>query len=154
MHTNKSLFAQAGMGAMPLVAFALGWIVLSGVAALAQGGQPPVPEQQKPGMILELGAGGNVTPRFESSSDYLLSPYPMVRLKYIRFNNGFQIGGGDDQGFSFRPSFRYLSERSTPDYTLPNAGRIVVESYLAMPICYGACSRKPNRRSGTKLLFL
>ncbi len=68
-----------------------------------------------PGLIFELGAGGSLSPSYEGSSRYELSPYPVVRLKYLRLNNGFQIGGGDDQGLSFRPSFRYIGKRSAAD---------------------------------------
>jgi len=68
-----------------------------------------------PGMSFELGAGGSVSPSYEGSSRYMISPYPIIRFNYIKFNNGFQLGGGSEQGFSFKPSFNYRGERSAKD---------------------------------------
>lgn len=68
-----------------------------------------------PGVEFELGLGGTVAPRYEGSDSYLLSPWPIVRLKRLTLPNGFQIGGGDGMGFSVRPSFRFLSDRRAAD---------------------------------------
>ncbi len=68
-----------------------------------------------PGVSFELGLGGVVAPRYEGSDKYLLSPYPIIRLERFELENGFSIGGGDGQGLSFRPSFRFISERDASD---------------------------------------
>lgn len=71
---------------------------------------------QGAGFIVELGGAGSVSPSYEGSSQYSVSAFPIIRLEYLRLPNGFQIGGGDGQGWSFRPSIRYKSKRSAADY--------------------------------------
>jgi len=82
--------------------------------ALAQSdgyGAPPA----QPGIEFELGGGANAAPRYEGSSEILLSPYPIVRLKRLTLPNGFQIGGGREGGFSVSPSFAVRGERTARD---------------------------------------
>lgn len=62
----------------------------------------------------ELGAGGNLTPIYEGSSDYELRPSVLFRIKSLHLGS-LRFGGDDDGGFSVGPSFRYLSERSVGD---------------------------------------
>ncbi len=86
------------------------------MAVLALGtGLAAAQEPAAPGVEFELGLGGTVAPRYEGSDSYLLSPWPIVRLKRLTLPNGFQIGGGDGMGFSVKPSFRFLSERNAAD---------------------------------------
>lgn len=68
-----------------------------------------------PGISFELGAAGKVSPSYFGSSDYMLSPVPLIRLKRLELPNGFVIGGGSDEGFSLSPSFGVVGERSTKD---------------------------------------
>lgn len=70
---------------------------------------------KQPGIEFELGAGGAVRPTYEGSDSYEVSPFPIVRFNYLGLKNGFEIGGGDGQGFSIRPSFRYLGSREAAD---------------------------------------
>lgn len=63
------------------------------------------------GLEFELGAGLLVAPSYEGSSDYQVSAYPVIGFGYLALDNGFTLGGGDGQGFSVRPSFRYLAAR-------------------------------------------
>ncbi len=68
-----------------------------------------------PGIGFEVGLGGVVAPSYEGSDRYLLSPYPIISFNYLTLSNGFSLGGGDGQGLSFRPSFRYIGERDASD---------------------------------------
>lgn len=68
-----------------------------------------------PGLEFELGAGVLVAPSYEGSSDYQVSAYPVIRFGYLALDNGFSLGGGDGQGLSVRPSFRYLAAREAID---------------------------------------
>lgn len=68
-----------------------------------------------PGISFELGAAGSMTPRYFGSTDFVLSPKPLFRLKRLELPNGFSIGGGSDQGFSLSPSISIIGERSTSD---------------------------------------
>jgi MipA family protein len=71
--------------------------------------------QSGPGISFEIGAAGRLSPSYFGSSDLVLSPVPLIRLKRLELPNGFVIGGGSDQGFSLSPSFGVVGERSTKD---------------------------------------
>lgn len=68
-----------------------------------------------PGIEFRLGGGGQLQPRYEGSSDYIVSPRPIIRLDRLTFPNGFQIGGDDGRGFSIGPSFNFRGERDAAD---------------------------------------
>lgn len=71
--------------------------------------------QSGPGISFELGAAGRLSPSYFGSSDMVLSPVPLIRLKRLELPNGFVIGGGSDQGFSLSPSFGVVGKRSAKD---------------------------------------
>lgn len=68
-----------------------------------------------PGLEFELGAGVLTAPTYEGSNDYRVSPFPVFNFGYLATRNGFTLGGGDGQGLSARPSFRYLGPREASD---------------------------------------
>lgn len=68
-----------------------------------------------PGIEFELGGGAKVQPRYEGSSDFIVSPLPLIRLERLTLSNGFQIGGGDGLGFSVSPSFGVRGARKAED---------------------------------------
>lgn len=68
-----------------------------------------------PGISLELGVAGKVTSRYFGSSNLVLSPVPLIRLKRLELPNGFTIGGGSDEGFSLSPSIDVIGKRSAAD---------------------------------------
>ena len=65
-------------------------------------------------LILTLGIGGLVSPKFEGSNSYMLSPKPIVKLHYLRLG-GLAVGGGPETGPFISPSFRYLASRDASD---------------------------------------
>ena len=66
-------------------------------------------------IVLEVGAGVAYKPKYEGASRYIFSPQPLFKLHFLRLPNGYEIGGGADQGFSFRPAFGYRGERKPSD---------------------------------------
>ena len=68
-------------------------------------------------VVIELGLGGLLAPKYEGSSDYLLSPAPIVGLDYLSIPGLFSFGSIDPQrgGFSIGPSFRFVDERDSGD---------------------------------------
>lgn len=70
-----------------------------------------------PGLEFELGAGVLTAPTYEGSKDYKVSPFPLFNFGYLATRNGFTLGGGDGQGLSARPSFRYLGPREASDHS-------------------------------------
>jgi MipA family protein len=73
-------------------------------------------ESRAPGIDFELGAGANFQARYEGSDSYGAGPWPIFRLKGLKFANGFEIGGGDGTGLSLKPSFRYIGAREAADF--------------------------------------
>lgn len=70
--------------------------------------------QERPGIDLELGGGGQFAPRYEGASQILVTPYPIVRIKRLTLPNGFQLGGRKG-GVSIGPSFAVRGERTAAD---------------------------------------
>ncbi|WP_420408257.1 MipA/OmpV family protein [Hoeflea sp.] len=91
-------------------------VTLSASTAFATGANAQdATGQSGPGISFELGAAGRLSPSYFGSSDLVLSPVPIIRLKRLELPNGFVIGGGSDQGFSLSPSFGVVGKRSASD---------------------------------------
>jgi outer membrane protein len=90
--------------------------LFAGAPAHAQNVLPPSPGADGTDIVLELGGGGAVAPAYEGADDYLLSPWPIVSLHYLRLPYFGEFGGGPATGFSFAPSFRYVAKRDADDY--------------------------------------
>ena len=61
-------------------------------------------------LVVTLGGGGLVAPDWDGSSKYVLSPMPIVGVKFLR--SPFTGQPTSDTGFGLAPSFRFLSKRS------------------------------------------
>ncbi|WP_246333182.1 MipA/OmpV family protein [Aureimonas mangrovi] len=66
-------------------------------------------------LVIELGIGGTVQPRYLGSDDYILSPSPIVAVSYLRLPGLLEVGGGPETAFSIGPSFRFIGERDPDD---------------------------------------
>ena len=67
-------------------------------------------------LIIELGLGGTVQPRYEGSDEYIVSPTPIISVDYLNIPGLFTVGGSDRVGgLSFGPSFGYIGERDSGD---------------------------------------
>lgn len=85
---------------------------------------------------LEVGGGGNFAPSYEGAKSYLLTPYPIVRLKYLKIGN-MEIGGEKKGGFSLFPSFKVRSQRSALDGSKLEGLPTVPQSFeLGLGIAY------------------
>ncbi|MBC7284521.1 MipA/OmpV family protein [Hoeflea sp.] len=83
--------------------------------AVPASAQDQASAQPRPGIVFELGAGGKMVPSYFGSSDLILSPVPLLRMKRLTLPNGFTLGGGSDEGFSLSPAIDVISERSVKD---------------------------------------
>lgn len=106
-----------GLEAMRRIAypiFGLGLLMLGAGAATAA---EPV-QYSDPGgandLVLELGVGGMYEPRFEGSENYMLSPYPIIKLHYLRIPGVLETGNKTSTIF-IRPAFRFLGKRDPSD---------------------------------------
>src|SRR5262245_59173894 len=78
----------------------------------------PVAVKQPNDIILELGPGVQVKPEYPGSKDYQALPTGFFTLHYLQLP-GFGVvkdGRTRDQGWSFGPSFNYMSKRKTSDH--------------------------------------
>lgn len=83
--------------------------------------QPPVPAAVAPvrtyDIVLEVGAGGQVRPAYEGAKAYEFAPTGFVTVHQLWLPwFGTVRDGRPKDGWSFGPSFRYLSGRESNDY--------------------------------------
>lgn len=95
--------------------FRLTWLSGLALSTALLSGTALAEEPMVPGIAFEVGGGASFAARFEGSKNYDVSPYPIIRFGYLKLDNGFIIGGGDDQGLSFKPSFAVRGERNSID---------------------------------------
>jgi outer membrane protein len=82
-------------------------LALCAASAAAAGEALPGPNDDA---IVTLGGGARVSPEWDGSKSYMLSPMPIVGLKLLR--SPFTGAPSSDTGFGIRPAFRWVSERS------------------------------------------
>lgn len=72
----------------------------------------PAAAQSAPGddLVVTLGGGVRVSPDWDGSKQYVVSPMPIIGLKFLR--SPLTGAPSSDTGFGLAPSFRYLSKRS------------------------------------------
>lgn len=73
-------------------------------------------------MVVTLGGGLKTEPGWDGSKSYVLSPHPIIGLRFLR--SPLTGEATSETGFGIAPSFRYLSKRSfgpaSPLAGLPN----------------------------------
>ena len=91
-------------------------------AADLGGNEPPAPGAPKLAsgvdLIFEIGVGGKISPEYEGSDEYSVSPSPIIGFGYLNIPGLFEIGstGPDEGGFSIGPSFNLTGERKAKDF--------------------------------------
>jgi len=69
-------------------------------------------------IVLEIGGGPQIRPAYEGADKYKVMPFGEFTLHYLWLPGFGEIKNGQvTDGFSFGPSFRYLSRRKSSDYT-------------------------------------
>ncbi|MEP0945117.1 MAG: MipA/OmpV family protein [Rhizobiaceae bacterium] len=73
--------------------------------------------QTGPQYVIRLGAGGLYKPKFAGASEYLLSPFPIIKVDRLYLPGFGQVVDGSvkTSGFSVYPSFSVIGERSASD---------------------------------------
>ncbi|RKE70837.1 outer membrane protein [Pseudorhodoplanes sinuspersici] len=110
------------MKSMRLGLIALSATMVSGAALAADIPPRTTPAYVAPAnpydIILEIGAGAQVAPAYEGASVNQAQPFPVFKLHYLAIPGFAPITNSRfDQGFSFSPSFRYISKRKASDYS-------------------------------------
>ena len=84
--------------------------------------EPEAPEVTKVAsgvdLIFEIGAGGSISPEYEGSDEYSVSPSPIIGFGYLNIPGLFEIGstGPDEGGLSISPAFDMTGERKADDF--------------------------------------
>ncbi|KQT64409.1 MULTISPECIES: MipA/OmpV family protein [unclassified Aureimonas] len=107
-----------------MVRFALSTLLLGSTLSAAAAADVYEPEatvlaapSDSVSMVIELGIGGLVAPKYEGSDNYEVSPYPIISLDYLSIPGLFTVGSPTPNtagGFSIGPSFGYTGEREEP----------------------------------------
>lgn len=115
--TSLTILIRAALAGLCLAMPVSAW------AQVAPTSYAPVDQtQMRPGiapetdLIIELGIGGRLSPAFEGSGDYELTPFPIIRPRYVNIPGLGSFGGRDGTGFSISPVFGYTGERKGKDY--------------------------------------
>lgn len=130
-----------------LVALLAGAAALSAEPAFAQApaGQPPigidtseVAIANNADLIVELGVGGRVRPRYLGADEYIVTPFPIISVDYLSIPGLFTVGGSDRVGgLTFGPSFGLIGSRDAGDDSDLTGTRALDETYeLGLRIGY------------------
>ncbi len=68
-------------------------------------------------IVLEIGIGADVLPAYEGADEYEIGPWPIIAPRFVRIPGLRTFGGGADEGFGIRPSFRFVRERDASEYS-------------------------------------
>lgn len=85
-------------------------------------------------LIVDLGVGARVQPRYEGSGDYEVTPVPLINLSYVSLGR-LQIDERDIRIWSVRPAFRWRGARDQSDL-LPGFGDVDTAYEFGAAIAY------------------
>ncbi len=81
-------------------------------------------------LIIELGLGGRVRPRYLGSDEYIVTPFPVISVDYLSIPGLFTVGGSDRVGgLTFGPSFGLVGSRDAGDDSDLTGTRDLDETY-------------------------
>jgi outer membrane protein len=104
-----------GCGAVAILAFSAGAVLAADVSAPGPREYDAAPRQYD--VMLEVGAGASMRPAYEGAKDYQVLPTGFFTLHYLWLPGFGEVENGrPKEGFSFGPSFRYVSKRQSNDY--------------------------------------
>lgn len=66
-------------------------------------------------LVFEIGAGARYQPKYDGASNYLLVPFPILKLSYLKLPGLGTIADDSTQGLSIYPSFGFVGSRSASD---------------------------------------
>lgn len=66
-------------------------------------------------IVVDLGLGAQLQPKFPSSEEYIFVPWPIADLKFLRLPVIGEVVTGRPRAISVYPSFRFLGERDQND---------------------------------------
>ena len=66
-------------------------------------------------IVFDLGVGARVQPKFASSDDYIVLPYPLFAVSYLRLPVFGEVVSAPTKAFSLYPSINFVGSRSSDD---------------------------------------
>ncbi|MDQ0316110.1 MipA/OmpV family protein [Amorphus orientalis] len=66
-------------------------------------------------IVVDLGVGAQVQPKFASSDDYIVLPYPLIAISYLRLPVFGELVSAPTRAFSIYPSINFVGSRSSSD---------------------------------------
>jgi outer membrane protein len=91
-------------------------VALAMPAAFGSEPAPQVGDDDKYELIFHIGGGGRLKPRYEGASKYLLYPFPIFQLEYLRIPGLTEIDSRKrSRGIYFFPSFNFVGRRKPSD---------------------------------------
>jgi len=81
---------------------------------LADPGEP-APQAEPREIVVDLGIGALLQPRFPSSDRYVFAPWPIADLQFLRLPVVGEVVTGRTRVISIYPSFRFIGERDEND---------------------------------------
>lgn len=149
MKDNKLQLRRGCHGKFQLEAMIPFFLVLC-VPTIAGAQEEEAPKANGAGIVVELGAIGTIAPSYEGSNRFVAYSFPVARFHSLRLNNGFELGGGSDQGFSIYPSLLYRAKRSSAN-DLALAG--LADVAAALEFGAGIAYRMKNLRAFVDLRY-
>ncbi|AXS42276.1 MipA/OmpV family protein [Breoghania sp. L-A4] len=66
-------------------------------------------------LVIDLGIGARLQPKYEGAESYLLSPFPIIKLSYLRLGSLYTLEDKPEAGVFFYPSFNFVGARTARD---------------------------------------
>ena len=66
-------------------------------------------------IVFDLGVGARVQPKFASSDDYIVLPYPLFAVSYLRLPVFGEVVSAPTRAFSLYPSINFVGSRDSDD---------------------------------------
>ena len=66
-------------------------------------------------IIIDLGLGATLEPKFPSAEKYVVNPWPIASLQFLRLPIFGEVVTGEESAFYIYPSFDFISERNEDD---------------------------------------
>lgn len=89
-------------------------ITIAGLHSPARAQDANAPTHGKE-LIIDLGVGGRMQPKYAGAEGYLLAPFPIVQISYLRIAGLGTLADTSSAGLFFYPSFGFIGERSASD---------------------------------------
>ncbi|MEW5423045.1 MipA/OmpV family protein [Amorphus sp. 3PC139-8] len=97
------------------VLLALGAFAATAGSAMAMDDTLTAEQAGRNDIVFDLGVGAQVQPKFASSDDYIVLPYPLFAVSYLKLPVFGELVSAPKRAFSLYPSINFVGSRSSDD---------------------------------------